>query len=364
MNHTDAKQKAIKILYQGGIANPTRLVKLIREGISFFQLDLSGLTVLTEAASGPFVVTPIIAILGGASRVLALTKDSHYASAEAVIAQTRALEKLCDVDSKIEIFTKRSPHLFAEADIITNLGFVRPIDESAVAVMKSTAVIPLMCESWELRPGDVDLEACERFGIVVLGTNEDYPGLEVFENSGCLSLKILFDAGLEVYQNNLLIISNDKFGRVIKDSYEKNRANVQLIELMPVSFDEVKFDRLDAIIVADYTYNGVIIGNNGLIDPKKIKEKYPETMVIQFSGKVNIEELRSHEIGYYPAYYVGPFRMGKTFGYLGIKAVIDLHTAGLKVGEITARNAKRFHNYNEIKEASIKNPLCMGVSSK
>ena len=114
--------------------------KLIRDAITFLQLDLSGLTVLTEAASGLYVVTPVIASLAGSKQVMALTRDSHYASADSVIAQTRALEILCDADSKIEIYTKRSLDLFAEANIVTNLGFVRPIDAEIVSVMGETAV--------------------------------------------------------------------------------------------------------------------------------------------------------------------------------------------------------------------------------
>src|SRR5215475_2518526 len=97
--------KAFETLRQGGISNPSRLVKLMRETIAFLELDLSDLVILTEAASGPYVVTPVIAALAGAKRVLALTRDSHYASAKTVIAQTRVLEALCGLNPGIEIYT-------------------------------------------------------------------------------------------------------------------------------------------------------------------------------------------------------------------------------------------------------------------
>ncbi len=85
------------LLRRAGIADPARLVGLIRRTSAFLELDLSGLVVLTEAASGPYVVTPIIAALAGAARVIALTAPSRYGSIEAVIAQTQALADLCGV---------------------------------------------------------------------------------------------------------------------------------------------------------------------------------------------------------------------------------------------------------------------------
>ena len=149
-----------RTLHGNGPVDGARLAKLLPETIAAFHLDLSGLTVLTEAASGAYVVTPIIAALAGARRVIAVTGESPYASTDEVIAQTREVASLFGVFSAVEIHTKRSTDLFAEADIITNLGFLRPIDAEAVEAMKPMAVVPLMCEAWEFRPGDLDMTAC------------------------------------------------------------------------------------------------------------------------------------------------------------------------------------------------------------
>ena len=51
MHNSDTRNQDTQTLREGGIVNPARLVKLIQDTIAFFQLDLSGLTVLTEAAS-------------------------------------------------------------------------------------------------------------------------------------------------------------------------------------------------------------------------------------------------------------------------------------------------------------------------
>ena len=107
--------------------NLARTAQLIKQAVSKLELDLSGLTVLTEAASGPYVVTPVIAAMAGAKRVLAITADSSYATADEVIHQTRSLESMCGLPQRVEIFQERQLGLFAEADIVTNLGFVRPL---------------------------------------------------------------------------------------------------------------------------------------------------------------------------------------------------------------------------------------------
>ena len=49
--------------------NIKRIEKLIPDAIDTYDLDLSGLTVFTEAASGNYVVTPLIAALAGSDRV-------------------------------------------------------------------------------------------------------------------------------------------------------------------------------------------------------------------------------------------------------------------------------------------------------
>lgn len=331
------KQQAIETLKGGGIFHPMRLVKLIKDTIAFFELNLSGLTVLTEAASGAYVVTPIIAATAGAKRVLALTRDSVYASASAVIAQTRALELLCCVSSPVEINTSRSLDLFACADIVTNLGFVRPIDAEAVAAMKPTASVSLMCEAWEYRPADTDLEACKAKGISVLGTNENYPGLEVFSYSGWLCLKMLFDAQIEIHKSRILIVSSDKFGQVIQRQLNRSGALSKLY----ASFHQVsgtEFEDTDVIVVADYTRQDEIIGPQGDISPIKLVAKTgAHVCIIQFAGQIDVEGLRAAGMCVYPGSKLGARRMARTLADIGPRAVVELHAAGLKVGEISVR---------------------------
>ena len=320
---------------QAGTANPARMAALVRAAAARLELNLSGLCVLTEAASGPFVVTPVIAAAAGADRVLALTRDSSFASADAVIQQARALELLCGLPETIEIHQQRTPELFAAADIITNLGFVRPIDSQAIAVMKPTAVAPLMCESWEYRPGDVDLEACARKGIPVMGTDEDHPKVRVFDNSGWLAIKMLLEAEIEVFKSQVLVVGTDKFRPVIAKQLTQAGSRAieadTLINLAPETLAE-----LDAILVADYTRRDTIIGQVGDISPARLSELAPHVTVIEFAGVIDVAGLKTQGIHVYPGIGLQPRRMAFTLAELGPRPVIDLHAAGLRVGQALA----------------------------
>lgn len=331
---------------ENGMINPKRSINLICKAIKFTKLDLNGLIVFTEAACGEFIYTPIIAAMAGAKKVYAITKDSKYASKDEVKKKTMLFAELCDVVDKIEVvFDKRNIN---QADIVTNLGFVRPIDKETIDMMKENAVIPYMCETWELRNEDIDIEYCKQKAINVMGTNENYPGLDTFKFSGPLAVKMLFDAGIEIYKSKIVIVSNDNFGQIIYTTLSKLSSDVVVIK----NLLEEKHDLLintDALIVADYTSEKCFIGmNNSEITSKKLKSLSSFITVIQYSGIVDIDDLKENCINFYPDYKVGNYRMGKTLAYLGPKPIIDLHCAGLKVGEIMYKNSKKH----------IRNKLC------
>ena len=328
---------ATETLRRAGIYNPLRLAKLMRETIANLELNLSGMTVLTEAASGAYVVTPIIAALSGADRVLALTRDSQYGSADEVIEQTRALCALLRVpEEQIEIYRERSNHLFAGADIVTNLGFVRPIDAPAVASMKTTAVVPLMCEGWEIRPGDVDLDACRGKGVIVLATDEEHPKVNVFDYTGWLAMKMLFDAQVEIHQSRIVVVSTDKFGSTIQRRLEQCGAQAALISDLRDAANRSKLGGCDAVLIADYSRDDLIVGAGGDIEAAELATLARGATLIQYAGRVDAEGLLASGATLYPRAEVGAHRMAFTLAALGARPVVELHAAGLKVGQALA----------------------------
>lgn len=122
--------------------NTLRMVRLMREAIARVKLDLSGMVIVTEAATGAYAVTPVIAALAGAHRVYAMARSSKYGAFQEVVEQTQSLAELAGVQESIEVVNRITKRMIGQADIITNSGHVRPIDARKIGWMKSTAVIP------------------------------------------------------------------------------------------------------------------------------------------------------------------------------------------------------------------------------
>jgi len=344
----------IESLKSHGIVNPHRVKNLMNKAISDIGLDLSGLTVLTEAASGNYVVTPLIAALARAKKVYAITRDSMYGKATEVEELTLKFARFCEIDDKIDVLFEKSPEIIHQADIVTNLGFVRPIDQDFISAMKNTAVITLMCEAWEFREGDIDLEACREKNILVMGTNENHPVLKVFDFCGNLCLKMLFELQIEIYKSKIIIVSSDKFGKVIEKTLRVNGAETYLVNELKTEPSRRCLTNADAVVIADYTSQDIFIGGNGHISAEDLFKISPGISVIQFAGTVNIEELQSVGIPCFPRHQVGSFRMGVTLAELGPKPVIDLHCAGLKVGEAMARARLNGKSVEEAKMIALK----------
>jgi uncharacterized protein YnzC (UPF0291/DUF896 family) len=305
--------------------------ELIQNTIDFIKLDLTGFTVLTEAASGNYAVTPIIALMANADKVIAITSNSKYATANEVISQTRTLEKLCKLDKHTEIHTIRNTNIFSQADIITNLGFVRPLDHTVISVMKPTAVIPYMCEGWEFRETDIDINKCNRKGIPVLGTNEQYP-LDILSYCGNLCIHMMHQAKIDIPRSRILIVSNDKFRLILQKKLKQVGLFAKSIKSLK-NISKNYLQSFNVLIISDYTNNHIIIGSGGDISPQDIAKINPSLHIIQFAGINDVQEILKHNIHIYPETNIQSHRMAITLSELGPKPIIELHTLGLKVGE-------------------------------
>ena len=196
--------------------NTARLACLMREAIERCRIDLRGASVFTEAATGAYAVTPVLAALAGTDRVYALTRSTPHGSIEEVAAQTMSLARVIGVGNRIEIVTEKRPDLIAKSDVVTNSGHVRPIDRRTVGWMRAGSVVSLMYEAWELRPGEVDLDACWERGVRVAGTNERHLDVDVFSYLGVLAIKLLVDAGIAVYRSRVLLVCDNPFAPFIR----------------------------------------------------------------------------------------------------------------------------------------------------
>lgn len=354
----------------------SRIGKIIWRSIKKFNLDLEGLNVLTEAASGAYAFTPIIAALAGANAVYAYAEDSKYGKKQDIKSQLMALAAGFQVQGRIHVVLEKSPEIIGECDIITNSGFVRPIDRKMIDAMKTTAAIPLMYEAWEYRNKEIDVEYCKERGIPVLGTNENREGADVFDCLGFLVSKLLLECGLEIFGNNILILGDNKIARALQMFFNRN-----LVKNTLVTFNEDRhaphlgiiyyklFDNLastqeyDAVLFSELLNDVLLLGKDGVINAMNI-DQFKDTQFIHVCGKVDPDFIKDKAIRIYPEVIAPLEYMSISGDYLGPAIPIQLTTAGLKVGEIMARLKREGKTYDDVIKIASRNPLVSNFSNE
>jgi hypothetical protein len=309
----------------------SRLISLMRTAIDRCGLDLSGNVILTEAASGAYIVTPVMAAMAGADHVYALTHSTRYGTVEEITNQTLQLADQAKVGNRLDVITQKSREIVSRADIITNSGHVRPLDATMIGWMKPTAVITLMYEAWEFRPGDIDLAACRDRGIRVGGTNERHPAVDVFSFLGIMAIKMLADAGISVYASSILLLCDNPFSSFIERSLVGVGARVQTCQSLPVPTESGLYD---AILVALRPRSEPVLSAEHAIT---IATNWPDTVVAQFWGDLDRRALLAAGVPVWPLQPPPPGHMGILPSEIGPDPTIRLQVGGLKAGEVLSR---------------------------
>lgn len=309
-----------------------REYRLIRQAINAFDLDLRGRGVLTEAASNAFLWTPIMAAMAGADPVIAVGGDSRWASFDSVRRETRTHAKALGVAERIHVVDAKEPALLASCHLVTNLGFVRPLDAATVSHLPEGAVIALMWEPWEFRPEEIDLAACRRHGIAVLGTNENDPRVRTFEFVPVTVARLLLEQNIELLGAEILLLGGGPFVDATRAFLDRVGARVQALPAEPLSGARVS---LDAIVCLEHMdRQHLLIGPGGFLDDETPVEA---DCVIHVCGPLDVATVRRRGWRLVPDEPAPPGRMSFTTAHAGPKPVIDLHAAGLKVGEAYLR---------------------------
>ncbi len=322
--------------------NIKRIEKLISDAIDTYNLDLSGLTVFTEAANGNYVVTPLIAAVAGSDRVFAITRNSSYGQVVDIRNLTLELAQKWGVGDRIEVISDKIPLILSQVDIVTNLGFVRPIDKNMIAHLKPTAVLPLMWETWEFREADLDLAECRRVGIMVLGTNEREVGLDLFTYVGYLAVKLAFELEIEIYRSKVVVVGSGRFGESSVKAFDKLDADIKYIDLSAGNSLETESAKstlrdADLAVLVEHHSPICLIGSKGQITVDELLTLSSHLSIVHIAGNINRKEIDNAAIPCVPKKSAAPGYMSVATDYLGPKPVVALHTAGLKVGEAMAR---------------------------
>jgi hypothetical protein len=315
--------------------DPRRLLRLMRGAVRELDLDLTGRVVVTEAATGAYGVTPVIAGLAGARKVCAVARDSRFGTAEEGLSNTTELAATAGVGDRIDVIFSKEAAPLGDADIVTNSGHLRPLDASTVDRMKPGAAIPLMYEAWELRPEDVDLRACLRRGVSVAGTNERHSAVEVFRYLGLMAVKLLTGAGVAVCSSRVLLLCDNPFRPYLERGLVAAGAEVMVRERLgegPID------ERCDAVVVALRPTGRQVVT---AAQAELLAERAPGAVLAQFWGDLDRDGLLSAGVPVWPTTPPAPGHMGILPSAIGPEPIVRLQSGGLKVGEVLSRHATR-----------------------
>lgn len=308
-----------------------RTLRLIRATVKRLQLDLTGYTIVTEAATGHFAVTAPIAALAGA-HVQAIAADSPYGSAAEAARATLNIATKLGVESHIEIVARHEAD-FEKANLVTNLGFVRPVNGDVVSALKAGSVIPVMYDARELRPSEIDLDQCRARGVHVVGTCEEHPHAQILKYCGPLAVRLLMEQDIEMQGAYIALAGENFFTSPIVTALEKLGAEVTVL----TSWSQLNADlieSLDALLYIDYWNQlGDITSFRSSLQTLEARG----AVLVQFIGGLDITAFKDAQWRVIPEIPIQPHRMWRTLAYLGPKPVIELHAAGLKAAELELR---------------------------
>ena len=310
----------------------SRLMRLMRQAVAETRLDLSGRHVVTEAATGAYAVTPVLAALAGAT-VTAVTRTTRYGTGAEVRAATLDLARRGGVAGGITVVEDLTAEALAKADVVTNCGHVRPLDGAMAARMKPSAVVPLMYEAWELaaRASDVDVAAMSARGIQVAGTNERHPHVDVFSYLGMMAVWEMVSAGVAVYRSRVAVLCDNDFAGYLVRGLEAAGAEVTLAGSL-ADLDQAR--ELDAVIVS-LTPRGRDVFDRG--DARHLAAISPGCLLVQYWGDVDRSGIREAGLEVWPPHAPGRGHMAVLPSDIGPDAIVRLQCGGLKVAEVLLR---------------------------
>lgn len=311
--------------------SPVRLRTLMKLAVADTGLDMSGMTVLTEAATGAYTVTPVLAAMAGAKHVYAFTKPGRHGTVFDAKRETLELAALLGVADRIEILEKISPEILHTVDIVTNSGHLRPLTTELIDQLRDDAVIALMFEAWEFRGEDLDIEACARRRIPVVGVNERHPAVDVFSFLGPLAVKQLHDCGLAVLGSRIGLLCDNDFLAPLHTGLTSLGANVTSFN----SVAAVPPDAWDAFVVALQPATTPRIGQAEAAHLAACAQA--GAVVVQFWGDIDRTALARNGFAVWPASPVKQGHMGILLSEIGPEPIVRLQTGGLRAAEWVRR---------------------------
>ncbi len=309
-----------------------RVLRVVHRAIAKYNLQLDGLDILTEAATGWYRVTPVIAAMAGARRVIAVAKDNAFGTVAEATEQVADLARSARCAQRIGITERPAIERADAAQIVTNLGAVRPIDRQFARKLGPEAGVSLMFGARDVRPADIDAIALRAAGVPLCGVDED--GIDLFRWTGQRIAWWLTEVGVEIADSTLLVWGDTPQATRTASWLEGAGARVRRHagENTP---SVTALAGLDALLLMD---DAAAVTPNGPLSPDIVAARAPGAALLEYAGTIDRSACADQGLLVYPRTAPRSGHVARTIGEILYAPVIELHTAGLKVGEILARH--------------------------
>lgn len=310
------------------------LLKILRQNIASLELDLSGLTVTVNAGQGYEAFVATAAALAGASRVLAVFRDSRTSGS--VIDSSKVMLTLSDIAGfadRVQVLDHIGSREWHDVDIVANSTRAEPISRSVIELLPAHAVIALMAEPWELEPGSVDIDACRDTGIRLAAPNYEHPSIMMHREFARLCCVLMEEAGLDFRDRSFAILSDTPLAPFIERALTARGAEASVFP-HPLLLGH---SRWDAVIVAMSPSARQSVNINAL---GHIREKAENALLVQFSGDIDRSAASYFGLQVWPPKRPGRGQLGLPFDAAGPDPSIRRLVAGLKAAEIIYRGTQ------------------------
>ena len=241
------------------------------------QLILAG----KQGATGYYRVTPVLAALAGADRVLAVARDTAFGTQRQARDQVLDLARQAGVDHAIEVRFEPGRSVAHEADLVTNLGAVRPVDAAFADRLRSPrAAVSLMFGACDARPCDIDVAAVRAVGVPVAGVDEE--GIDLFRWTGQRIGWWLTELGIELHGARVVVWGDSPQAKRVEAWLGGAGCRVSRSRRVPRL---ESLAGIDAVIVMDRRARLSSTGSR--LRPRALASVAPGACVLEYAGEVD-----------------------------------------------------------------------------
>lgn len=304
------------------------VARTIQRQIGSCDLTLGELVVATECANGAYASTAAAAVAAGAAHVWAYGADSRWATVEQSEADVRALIEALGADqSRLTVVRDKAQVPWAAVDIVTNSGHLRPLSADLIGALPADAVIALMFEAWELRDGDIDVQAAVRCDVPIIGVDEHHPACGAFEFVGALAVSEAMRRSWSIADAHVAVISDNAFAPPVLRAL--NAAGAHASHIDPHSPQNAEGD-FDLAVVATTPPAVANAAGDGAVDPSALAQVIERTGAygcVQLWGDIAREQAPA--VQFSPERAPAAGHQGVAMNAAGHEATVRLQVGGL-----------------------------------